>query len=73
MSERASTPPLIFCDIYFFSCCFLLFFLACVMFATPNHCVYIYVFINVYVAIAVYFPCLKEIIYKTNTNGKETK
>lgn len=38
-----------------------------------NHCVYIYVFVNVYVAIAVYFLCLEEIIYKTKTNGKETK
>ena len=30
-----------------------------------NHCVYTSVFINVYVAIAVYFLCLGEKIYKT--------
>lgn len=38
-----------------------------------NYCVCIYVFVNVYVALAVDFFCFEEIIYKTDTNGKKTK
>lgn len=54
------TTPLFY--IHFFFSCFLFCFVFPGMCYVGNtiHCVYIYVFVNVYVVIAVYFPCLEE-------------